>query len=158
MRSLVEGNSDQPTAAAVARRILLADDDLMVRAALAAVLESEGYQVDMAQDGREAVEKAMAHSPDLVLLDLNMPNLDGWQAFARLNRSCPLAPVIVVTARPHQYSHAATLGVDAFMEKPLDVPTLLEAIRTLLEESEGQHVQRITNPHFITRLLTPAVC
>src|SRR5450756_1419119 len=101
------------------KRVLIADDDTVVRAAMAAVLESEGYDVDVAADGRQAVLHATAHPPDLVLLDLNMPNVDGWTAFTKLDHVCPLLPVIIITARPHQYKEAVRLGVDAFMELSL---------------------------------------
>jgi len=138
---------------AVTKRILVADDDDTVRAALADVLESEGYIVHQAQNGLEAVTRAIQHSPSLVLLDLNMPKWDGWTAFCQLDRVTPLLPIIVITARPNQYDKAVRLGVDAFMEKPLDFPTLLGAISTLLEESPGAHLRRVTNRKFVTRLL-----
>ena len=93
-----------------------------MRGSLAAVLESEGYVVDEARNGIEAVTRAIEHLPDLVLLDLNMPHWDGWTAFSQLDRVTPLLPVIVITARPNQYEKAVRLGVDAFMEKPLNIP------------------------------------
>jgi DNA-binding response OmpR family regulator len=135
------------------KRVLIADDDAMVRGALAAVLESEGYAVDEACNGIETVIQAVEHSADLVLLDLNMPQLDGWRAFAHLDHVKPLVPVIVITARPHQYKEAVRLGVDAFMEKPLDFPVLLRAIRKFTHEPEKRHTERITNRAFVTRLL-----
>jgi DNA-binding response OmpR family regulator len=138
------------------KRILVADDDAMVRGALAAVLESEGYAVDEAQNGIETVTRAIQHSPDLVLLDLNMPQLDGWRAFVQLDHVTPLVPVIVITARPHQYKEAVRLGVDAFMEKPLDIPMLLRAIKRLVSETPEQHVSRVTNRAFVTRRLSSA--
>jgi two-component system, sensor histidine kinase and response regulator len=136
------------------KRVLIADDDTVVRTALAAVLESEGYDVDVAADGRQAVLHATAQPPDLVLLDLNMPNVDGWTAFTKLDHVCPLLPVIIITARPHQYQEAVRLGVDAFMEKPLDFPVLLRAIRRLTHEAEKRHTKRITDRGFVTRLLS----
>jgi two-component system response regulator (stage 0 sporulation protein F) len=135
------------------KRVLVADDDEMVRAALADVLESEGYQVDQARNGREAVARVVEDGPDLVLLDLNMPHLDGWAAFMQMDRLSPLVPVIVITARPHQYPQAVRLGVDAFMEKPLNIPVLLSAIKRLVNETPDQHMARITDRDFATRLL-----
>ena len=134
-------------------RILIADDDALVRGSLAAVLESEGFVVDEAQNGIEAVTRAIEHKPDLVLLDLNMPHCDGWTAFNQLDRVTPLLPVIVITARPNQYQKAVQLGVDAFMEKPLNIAVLLRAIKRLSSEDESRHVRRITNRAFVTRLL-----
>jgi CheY-like chemotaxis protein len=138
---------------AVHNRILIADDDSLVRGSLAAVLESEGYMVDEARNGIEAVTRAIDHLPDLVLLDLNMPHWDGWTAFSQLDRVTPLLPVVVITARPNQYQKAVRLGVDAFMEKPLDIPVLLRAIKRFTSEDEKRHVRRITNPAFVTQLL-----
>lgn len=134
-------------------RILIADDDVLVRGSLAAVLEYEGFTVDEAGDGSEAVARATAHPPDLVLLDLNMPGMDGWAAFNKLDHVRPLVPVIIITARPNQYPEAQRLGVDAFMEKPLNIPVLVRAIRRLTSEGESRHVRRVTDPKFVTRLL-----
>ena len=137
-------------------RILIADDDAVVRGSLAAVLESEGYEVDEASNGIEAVTCAIKHKPDLVLLDLNMPHADGWTAFSQLDRVTPLLPVIVITARPNQYAEAVRVGVDAFMEKPLNIPVLVGAVKRLTSEDEGRHVRRITDRAFVTRLLDNA--
>lgn len=143
-----------PAAAKTApSQILVVDDDSMVRESLAAVLESEGYVVREAQNGMEAVVSAINHTPDLVLLDLNMPQWDGWTAFSQLDRVKPLMPVIVMTARPNQYEKAVRLGVDAFMEKPLNFPLLVKAIKQLTDDEEPRHIRRIADPAFVTRLL-----
>jgi len=134
-------------------RVLIADDDSVVRGSLAAVLESEGYEVDEARNGIEAFTRAIQHAPDLVLLDLNMPNADGWTAFSQLERVTPLLPVIVITARPNQYQEAVRLGVDGFMEKPLNIPVLVRAIKSLTSEDEKRHARRIAGPVFVTQLL-----
>lgn len=118
------------------KRVLIADDDAFVRASLAAVLRSEGFQVEEAEDGAQAVTLATRQAPDLVLLDLNMPRMDGWAAFTRLQCRRPLVPVIVITARPHQYEEAVRLGVDAFMEKPLNIGLLVRAARQLSAAEE----------------------
>jgi len=147
----------QPQASKAAHnRILIADDDSLVRGSLAAVLESEGFVVDEAENGIKAVTRAIEQAPDLVLLDLNMPHWDGWTAFSRLDRVTPLLPVIVITARPNQYEKAVKLGVDAFMEKPLNIPILVRAIKNLTSEDENRHVRRITNRAFVTQLLGSA--
>ncbi len=135
------------------KMILIADDDQSVQTSLARVLEVEGYEVVCAADGTEAVHEAVTRLPHLVLLDLNMPNRDGWQAFELLERLCPLLPVIVITARPHQYQRAAGQGVDALMEKPLDLPVLLDTIRRLIKESETDRIRRLTRGDFRTELL-----
>ena len=148
-RSRTQAGAAEP----VHNHVLIVDDDAVVRGSLAAVLESEGYVVDEARNGIEAVTRAMEHTPDLVLLDLNMPHWDGWTAFAKLDRVRPLVPVIVITARPQQYQEAVRLGVDGFMEKPLNIPILVRAVKRFTTEDENRHVRRITNPAFVTRLL-----
>jgi DNA-binding response OmpR family regulator len=146
--------AQQPKALHAAHNhILIAEDDSLVRGGLAAVLECEGFVVDEAENGFEAVSLGIRNSPDLILLDLNMPNMDGWTAFAKLDRVRPLVPVIVITARPHQYQEAVRLGVDAFMEKPLNLPVLVRAIKHLASESENRHVRRITNRAFVSQWL-----
>jgi DNA-binding response OmpR family regulator len=134
----------------VTKRILLADDDPGVRELLGRVLESEHYGVIFAKTGREAAAKFVSDPPDLVLLDLNMPDQDGWAAFRLMNAAQTLIPIIVITARSDQAPQAEELGVDAFMEKPLDLPVLLEAIQRLLAETEAERTRRLTNPEFKT--------
>ena len=146
--------AEQPQAPhAPPKRVLIAEDDAVVRGSLAAVLESEGYEVDEAHNGIDAVTRAIEHLPDLVLLDLNMPHWDGWTAFSQFDRVTPLLPVIVITARPNQYEKAVRLGVDAFMEKPLSIPILVRAIKRLTSEDEKRHVRRVTDRAFVTQLL-----
>ncbi len=133
--------------------VLVAEDDAVVRSSLVAVLQSEGYRVAEASDGFEAINQAIHHEPDLVLLDLNMPNADGWTAFRQIDRVAPLLPVIVITARPNQYPEAVRVGVDAFMEKPLNIPVLMQAIKRLASEDKERHEQRITERDFVTQWL-----
>ncbi len=135
------------------KRILLVDDDPGVREMLGRLLEAEHYEVVLAQDGDEAGAKFVAHSPDLVLLDLNMPQREGWSAFRFMTAAYPLLPVIIITARPNQYVKAEELGVDALMEKPLNFPVLLDAIRRLVLETVSQRTRRLANPQFRTAYL-----
>jgi CheY-like chemotaxis protein len=151
--TLAQADAQPKRSGAGHSHILIADDDATVRGSLVAVLESEGYVVDEARNGIETVSRAVEHSPDLVLLDLNMPHWDGWVAFSQLDRVTPLLPVIVITARPNQYEKAVRLGVDAFMEKPLNIPILVRAIKRLTSEEDNRHVRRITNREFTTELL-----
>ncbi len=141
------------TCTAAQKRILVADDDPVVRGSLVAVLESEGYEVDEARDGIETVTRAVERQPDLVLLDLNMPQWDGWTTLSELDRVTSLLPVIVITARPNQYEEAAGFGVDAFMEKPLNFPVLVRVIKRITSEDRNQHIARIANTTFATELL-----
>ena len=118
------------------KRILLADDDEPVRKMVGRVLELEDYEVLVARSGTEAVNKALTIPPDLVLLDIGMPDKDGWEAFALINRVQPFVPVILITARLNQQRAAAAAGIEALMEKPLDLALLLKTIRDLLDRAE----------------------
>jgi DNA-binding response OmpR family regulator len=138
-------------------KILLADDDAGVREMVGRVLESEQYDVALARTGRETAAKFIADVPDLVLLDLNMPDRDGWDVFDLMKQTHPFVPVIVITARPQQYEHAAKLGITALMEKPLNLPLLLATIADLLAESEAERVQRLTDPGFKTTYLSQPI-
>jgi DNA-binding response OmpR family regulator len=123
--------------------VLIADDDSHVRDSLVSVLESEGYVVDEARNGLEAVRRAIEHEPDLVLLDLNMPVKDGWGTFERLTAEHPFVPVIIVTARPNQLFTSISAGAGALLEKPMDIPTLLRTMERLLAESDEQRRARL---------------
>ena len=115
-------------------RILLVDDDPGVRRMLQRVLEEENYVVVPAASGAEGLELASATTPDVVLLDLNLPAQNGWDTFERLTSGNPLLAVIIITGRPNQLFPALASGAGALMEKPLDLPKLLRTIRELLAE------------------------
>jgi CheY-like chemotaxis protein len=138
-------------------RILLADDDEAVLSALNDVLRSEGYEVITAKNGREAIEHFQEGRIDIALLDLNMPIKGGWETFEKLTTIHPLLPIIVITARPEQYSLAVAAGVGALMEKPLDLPLLLQAIKDLLREPIEQRLSRSSGKRPITRYLQTLV-
>jgi len=125
------------------RRILLVDDDAGVRGSLLEVLVEENYDVIPANDGQQALELIASSSIDLVLLDLNMPRKNGWDTFERLSAEHPIVPVILITARPNQLFTAVNAGVGALLEKPLDIPILLETITRLLAESVETRLARI---------------
>jgi CheY-like chemotaxis protein len=134
--------------------ILLADDDPSVRTMVGRVLQMEGYDVVPVANGTEAISQFLNKGPpDLVLLDLNMPEKDGWEAWHMMSTLHPAVPVIVITAHPHEYEHADQARIDALMEKPLDLALLLNAIRDLLAEPDRERLVRINAPNFHTRWL-----
>jgi CheY-like chemotaxis protein len=132
------------------QRVLLVDDDFAVLAGLAGALVSEGYHVIHAVEGDEAIEKVRNdRSFDLVLLDLNMPKKSGWDAFEQIHAIDPFLPVIVITGRPGQYATAVAAGVGALIEKPLDLPFLLQTMEELIRESAQDRLARTSgqNPN-----------
>lgn len=114
-------------------RILVAEDDEMSRDMLSRRLTRKGYDVVTASDGAEAVRVALDTEPDLVLMDLSMPQVDGWEAvkWIRKNRRIAEVPVIALTAYEMEGIAGAvkTAGFDDFERKPIDLPRLLEKIR-----------------------------
>jgi CheY-like chemotaxis protein len=126
-------------------KVLLVDDDLSVLDALGSVIESEGFELVRAANGHEAVEKFYQRPVDIVLLDLMMPVKNGWDTFERLTTINPLLPIIVITARPDAYPVAVTKGVARLMQKPLDIPLLLEAMRELLAEPVAKRLSRLAD-------------
>jgi len=132
-----------PGRSRVARQILLVDDDPAVRDSLTDVLAAEGFFVIPAENGQQAIDLANNSRVDLVLLDLNMPVKNGWDTFERLTAEHPLIPIIIATARPNQLFTAINAGVGALLEKPMDIPTLLQTMEKLLAETGEKRLARL---------------
>ena len=124
------------------KRILLVDDERSIRASLSKILGAENYEVVLAENGHEAIEKHGAQRIDLLILDLNMPVKNGWDTLDWLVKIDPGLPVVIITGRSNQRALAETAGADALMEKPLDVPFLLQTIRELMDEPMENRAQR----------------
>ena len=126
-----------------ANKVLVADDDESVRESLCKLLHCEGYQVAAAANGAEVVEIFFRkqNQIDLLLVDLNMPLKNGWATLDRLLEANPSLPVLIVTGQPNQYKMAEASGVSALVEKPIDVPALLQVINKLLSGSAESRVQ-----------------
>jgi len=127
----------------VKKKILLVDDDSAIRTILLRLLVGEGYSVQTAANGFEALDLLARGKFDLISLDLNMPEMDGWETFEELAVREPLLPVIVITARANQLFPALAAGVGALLEKPLDFTRLLEEIPRLLEEPRQVRLARL---------------
>ncbi len=113
--------------------ILVADNDHEIRWLVQYALELEGYATIGAEDGKAALDAAREQSPDLVILDVTMPGLDGFQVLEKL-RTCSEAPVIMLTARADVQSavKALTLGADDYVRKPFIMRELIERVRIKL--------------------------
>lgn len=126
-------------------KILLVEDDPAVHTALTEVLEAEGYRVLHAYDATEALLVAIAHRDvALIILDLNLGGHCGWDTFERLTTVMPLLQFFIITARADQHQLADAAGVGALMEKPLDIPRLLEVVRELIAEDPRTRLARLT--------------
>jgi len=117
--------------------ILIAEDHLDVQQLIASQLAAQGFAVAIAGTGREAIAVAKVVHPDLVLMDMNMPELDGWAACCQFKHDHELhkIPIIALTAYalPGDQARARQAGCDDYHPKPLDFNILLSQIRTLLE-------------------------
>lgn len=121
--------------------ILIVEDDAAIRDFLRASLVDAGFRVTEARDGNEAVEKAIAVPPDLVILDLGLPDVDGQIVLQRL-REWLKAPVIIVSARDQEAEKVAALdgGADDYLTKPFSTVELLARIRVALRHADGSLV------------------
>ena len=126
----------------MAARILLVDDERSIRESLRKSLRAENYEVVLAENGQEAIKKHGAERIDLLILDLNMPVMNGWVTLDWLAAVNPVLPVIMITGRSNQRALAETAGADVLMEKPLDVPLLLQTVRELMDEPMERRAQR----------------
>ena len=122
--------------------VLVVDDDGPIRESLRKVLQAEGYEVVLAADGQQGLEQFDSKHIDLLLLDLSQPAKSGWDLFDRFSSTDPLLPIVIITGRHNQYKLAAGAGVGALMEKPLDVPSLLQIIAALLAEPAEARLTR----------------
>lgn len=117
------------------KRILVVEDSELNRDLLAQILGDE-YEILVAADGEEGVRKAMAEKPDLVLMDLALPVLDGWEATRRIKATEELrhVPVIAITshAMVGEERRAREAGCDEYLTKPIDEDALISKIRKLL--------------------------
>ena len=120
-------------------RILLVEDNEMNRDMLSRRLQRKGYEIVLALDGVQGVEMARSQSPDLILMDMSLPVLDGWEAPRRLKADPDLARIPVIALTAHAMScdrdKALAAGCDDYDTKPVDFVRLLGKIESLLPAS-----------------------
>ncbi|MBI2567273.1 MAG: response regulator [Candidatus Schekmanbacteria bacterium] len=121
-----------------AKRILVADDDRSTRELISLILEDEGYEVITAVNGVETVKKATAEQPDLVVLDIMMPEMDGYEALNKIKDDSQLAdiPILVITARTIKIYEKISKGLGAIdhITKPFSPDDLVSKIKSVLGE------------------------
>jgi DNA-binding response OmpR family regulator len=125
----------------VTRHILVVEDDDTIRSTVADALDLEGYSVDTAANGALALDKVRASRPDVIILDLMMPVMDGW-AFIRACREealCAGIPVLVTSAYRKLAETALDFHVQACVAKPFDLDVLLGAVERLLRRAPGMN-------------------
>jgi len=119
-------------------RILIIEDETPMRTALADLLTGEGYRALTAADGESGLERALAETPDLILLDVMMPKLDGFAVCAELRRLANDVPVLMLTAKGQIEDRVTGLdaGADDYLVKPFSTDELLARVRALLRRVE----------------------
>ena len=117
-------------------KILIADDDKNICELLRLYLEKEGYTVAIANDGEEAVTKFNAENPDMILLDIMMPKLDGWQVCREIRRKSD-CPIIMITAKGETFDKVLglELGADDYVVKPFEAKEILARIKAVLRRT-----------------------
>ncbi len=118
--------------------ILVVDDDVTIRMTVAAVLEQEGYDVDTAENGKEAIEKSNNKFFDLALVDVRLPDMYGTELLNAMKETTPKMAKIIVTGYPSMQNAitAVNEGADGYLLKPVDGQVLLESVKEHLQRRE----------------------
>ena len=127
--------------------ILVVDDEEAIAEAVRARLESEGYQVVVAYDGPQAIELHVEHRPDLVVLDLMLPGMDGLEVCQAIQRNS-WTPVLMLTARTEEADKVAgfAVGADDYLTKPFSLRELAARVKAILRRMERMEAERDTGP------------
>ncbi|MET0324990.1 MAG: response regulator [Ilumatobacteraceae bacterium] len=140
-------------------RVLVVDDEAPIRRAMAANLRARGYDVDLAETGEEALAMAARHHPDVVLLDLGLPGMDGLEVIDGL-RGWSQVPIVVLSARGSEQDKVAALdaGADDYVSKPFGMDELLARLRAAVRRSAvGEEAAVVTTPDFTVDLAAKRV-
>ncbi|MDG6101126.1 response regulator transcription factor [Dactylosporangium aurantiacum] len=126
-------------------KVLVVDDEASIRALLSATLRLTGFDVKVATGGREALAAAAEYAPDLVVLDVMMPDLDGFEVAQRLRTSGRPVPVLFLTARDSVEDRISglTVGADDYVAKPFSLEEVVLRIRAILRRSLGEQQQLV---------------
>ncbi len=132
------------------KKILAVDDDAMVLAVIKKRLEFAGYEVISAMEGLEGLKKARTENPDLIVLDLILPNLNGYQICAMLKRDSTYRniPIVMLTSRSQQADIAEGMkaGADAYITKPYDPDEFITTIQNLLTKPKQNQEKEQSEP------------
>lgn len=121
-------------------KILIVDDDENICELLRLYLEKEGYETVVANDGEQAVEAALKCSPDLILLDIMLPKLDGWQVCREVRKHME-TPIIMITAKGEVFDKilGLELGADDYVTKPFDTKEVVARVKAVLRRSNDKN-------------------
>ena len=132
------------------RRLLIVDDDRDIRELLVYDIKSSGYMVDSAEDGEEGLKKAVQNNYDLILLDVMMPKMNGYDVCKNIRLVKPKVPILMLTAKGtiSDKTEGFDVGADDYLVKPFDIQEVLLRIRALLRLNDENDVQ---NPKEVLR-------
>ena len=132
----------------IREKILVIEDEKSISHFISTVLNNNGYEAMQAQTGEEALSMISSHCPDLVILDLGLPDMDGLDILRSL-RSWSSLPVVVVSARSHERDKVAALdlGADDYLTKPFGTDELLARVRTAMVSGRGPPSPKAPPPH-----------
>ena len=117
-------------------RVLLVDDDPDILESTQYLIEAEGYQVDTARNGQEALDRLQVQRPDVILLDLMMPVMDGWQFADRLRKTVfANVPIVVLSATHALAERAKQIPATAYLAKPFDIDELLRKLASAIRSA-----------------------
>jgi len=137
-------------------RILVVDDDESIRKILSTILEDEGYSVDTAQDGKEALERSNREFYNLALIDVRLPDIEGVVLLTKLRETTPRMRKIIITGFPSIQNavEAVNNKADGYMLKPFDISKILEMIKEQLkkQQQEKQYDQKRVAEYIETRV------
>lgn len=120
----------------IGQGVLVVEDDQDLLSLVEMILRDAGYEVDVAADGAQALERVAARMPGVILLDMRMPVMNGWE-FAREFRARHgrAAPIVVVTAAEDARARAQEIGADAWMEKPFDLDDVVRMVERFVGDA-----------------------
>src|SRR5690606_115286 len=120
--------------------LLVIDDDDKITSMLRRSLAFEGYKINTASNGEEGLQKLMEEEPDLILLDIMMPGIDGWEVCRRIRESGSNVPILMLTAKDEVASRVKGLdiGADDYLVKPFALEELLARVRALLRRKPAK--------------------
>lgn len=119
------------------KKVLVVEDDRAIREMVIAALAEDGYAVAAARNGAEALDRCRVFSPDVIVLDLMMPEVDGIEFLKRRPTVGCAAPVIVMSAALHRQTLPAEVAIDAFIEKPFALDTFLDTVAACAPNGDG---------------------
>ena len=137
-------------------RVMVVDDDNNICEFLRLYLEKEGYEVQICHDGQEALDQFQKFSPAMILLDVMMPKLDGWQTCREIRKSSDV-PIIMITAKGETFDKVLglELGADDYIVKPFDAKEVVARVKAVLRRSglsDGDGVKKVEYDKLVVNL------